>query len=84
MFLMLTLYMQQVLGYSAMKTGVAYLAVAGTAARAFREWSRLIESTSVESPVPSMRWRVTIAALESATAASITRSRGRSARYSAA
>ena len=25
MFLMLTLYMQQVLGYSAMKTGVAYL-----------------------------------------------------------
>jgi EmrB/QacA subfamily drug resistance transporter len=31
MFLMLTLYMQQVLGYSAMETGVAYLAVAGTA-----------------------------------------------------
>jgi MFS family permease len=31
MFLMLTLYMQTVLGYSAMKTGVAYLAVAGTA-----------------------------------------------------
>ena len=28
MFLMLTLYMQQVLGYSAMKTGIAYLAVA--------------------------------------------------------
>jgi EmrB/QacA subfamily drug resistance transporter len=31
MFLMLTLYMQEVLGYSAMQTGVAYLAVAGTA-----------------------------------------------------
>ncbi len=31
MFLMLTLYMQQVLGYSPMQTGVAYLAVAGTA-----------------------------------------------------
>ena len=31
MFLELTLYMQQVLGYSAMETGVAYLAVAGTA-----------------------------------------------------
>jgi EmrB/QacA subfamily drug resistance transporter len=31
MFLMLTLYMQQVLGFSAMRTGVAYLAVAGTA-----------------------------------------------------
>jgi EmrB/QacA subfamily drug resistance transporter len=31
MFLELTLYMQQVLSYSAMKTGVAYLAVAGTA-----------------------------------------------------
>jgi EmrB/QacA subfamily drug resistance transporter len=31
MFLMLTLYMQQVLGYSAMKAGVAYLAVAGSA-----------------------------------------------------
>ncbi|MGZ4537167.1 MAG: MFS transporter [Nocardioidaceae bacterium] len=31
MFLILTLYMQQVLGYSAMKSGVAYLAVAGTA-----------------------------------------------------
>jgi len=31
MFLMLTLYMQEVLGYSAMKTGVAYLAVAGSA-----------------------------------------------------
>jgi EmrB/QacA subfamily drug resistance transporter len=30
MFLILTLYMQQVLGYSPMKTGVAYLAVAGT------------------------------------------------------
>ena len=30
MFLMLTLYMQQVLGYSALKTGFAYLAVAGT------------------------------------------------------
>jgi MFS family permease len=30
MFLMLTLYMQQVLGYSALKTGVAYLACAGT------------------------------------------------------
>ena len=31
LFLMLTLYMQQVLGYSPLKTGVAYLAVAGTA-----------------------------------------------------
>jgi EmrB/QacA subfamily drug resistance transporter len=31
MFLMLTLYMQQVLGYSPLKTGVSYLAVAGTA-----------------------------------------------------
>ncbi len=31
MFLMLTLYMQQVLHYTPMKTGVAYLAVAGTA-----------------------------------------------------
>src|SRR5918995_484958 len=30
MFLMLTLYMQQVLGYSPMETGIAYLAVAGT------------------------------------------------------
>jgi EmrB/QacA subfamily drug resistance transporter len=30
MFLILTLYMQQVLGYSALKTGIAYLAVAGT------------------------------------------------------
>jgi EmrB/QacA subfamily drug resistance transporter len=31
MFLMLTLYMQQVLGYSPLRTGLAYLAVAGTA-----------------------------------------------------
>jgi EmrB/QacA subfamily drug resistance transporter len=31
MFLMLTLYMQQVLHYTPMRTGVAYLAVAGTA-----------------------------------------------------
>jgi len=31
MFLLLTLYMQQVLGFSAMETGVAYLACAGTA-----------------------------------------------------
>jgi EmrB/QacA subfamily drug resistance transporter len=31
MFLMLTLYMQQVLGYSAMQTGIGYLAVAGGA-----------------------------------------------------
>lgn len=30
MFLILTLYMQQVLGYSPLKTGLAYLAVAGT------------------------------------------------------
>jgi EmrB/QacA subfamily drug resistance transporter len=31
MFLMLTLYMQQVLGFSPIETGIAYLAVAGTA-----------------------------------------------------
>jgi EmrB/QacA subfamily drug resistance transporter len=31
MFLMLTLYMQQVLGYSPLRAGIAYLAVAGTA-----------------------------------------------------
>ncbi len=31
MFLMLTLYMQQVLGFSPLETGVGYLAVAGTA-----------------------------------------------------
>ncbi len=31
MFLMLTLYMQEVLGFSPLKTGVGYLAVAGTA-----------------------------------------------------
>jgi EmrB/QacA subfamily drug resistance transporter len=31
MFLMLTLYMQEVLGYSPLETGIAYLAVAGTA-----------------------------------------------------
>jgi EmrB/QacA subfamily drug resistance transporter len=31
MFLLLTLYMQQVLGYSPLETGVAYLACAGTA-----------------------------------------------------
>ena len=31
MFLMLTLYMQEVLGYSPLQTGIAYLAVAGTA-----------------------------------------------------
>jgi EmrB/QacA subfamily drug resistance transporter len=30
MFLMLTLYMQQVLGYSPLETGLAYIAVAGT------------------------------------------------------
>jgi EmrB/QacA subfamily drug resistance transporter len=30
MFLLLTLYMQQVLGYSALETGIAYLACAGT------------------------------------------------------
>ena len=31
MFLILTLYMQEVLGFSPLKTGVGYLAVAGTA-----------------------------------------------------
>ena len=31
MFLMLTLYMQQVLHFSPLKTGIGYLAVAGTA-----------------------------------------------------
>ena len=38
MFLMLTLYMQQVLGYSAMKTGFAYIAVAGQR-RSSGRWS---------------------------------------------
>ena len=41
MFLMLTLYMQQVLGLSPLKTGVGYLAVAGTA---------VIWATSPRSP----------------------------------
>ena len=56
MFLMLTLYMQQVLTYSPMKTGVAYLAVAGTAII----WSfvaRRSSPGSASSPSSSRAWR---------------------------
>src|SRR5438105_7406141 len=45
LFLMLTLYMQQVLGYSPMKTGVAYLAVAGSAIL----WSAVADGTALPS-----------------------------------
>src|SRR6185437_1808128 len=48
MFLMLTLYMQQVLGYSAMKTGVAYLAVAGGAIVTSAVASQLVNRIGVK------------------------------------
>ncbi len=48
MFLMLTLYMQQVLGYSALKTGVAYLAVAGTSILWAAVASQLVTSIGVK------------------------------------
>ena len=51
MFLMLTLYMQQVLGYSAMKTGVAYLAVAGTAIVWSAVAAQLVDAASARTPV---------------------------------
>ena len=64
MFLMLTLYMQQVLGYSAMKTGVAYLAVAGTrdrlvgGRRAARDADRREAGAHGRDGVPHGRARV--------------------------
>jgi EmrB/QacA subfamily drug resistance transporter len=48
MFLMLTLYMQQVLGYSALKTGVAYLAVAGGAIVTSAVASQLVNRVGVK------------------------------------
>jgi EmrB/QacA subfamily drug resistance transporter len=48
MFLMLTLYMQQVLGYSAMKTGIAYLAVAGGAIVTSGVASQLVNRVGVK------------------------------------
>jgi EmrB/QacA subfamily drug resistance transporter len=49
MFLMLTLYMQQVLGYSAMKTGIAYLAVAGGAILTSTVAAQLVTRIGVKS-----------------------------------
>jgi len=51
MFLLLTLYMQQVLGFSAMKTGVAYLAVAGTSILWANVAAQLVNRVGVK-PVP--------------------------------
>src|SRR5207247_3311202 len=48
LFLMLTLYMQQVLGYSPMKTGVAYLAVAGSAILWSAVGAQLVTRTGVK------------------------------------
>ena len=53
MFLMLTLYMQQVLGYSAMKTGVAYLAVAGTSIIWANVAAALVNRVGVRSLIAS-------------------------------
>src|SRR6185503_8344744 len=49
MFLMLTLYMQQVLGYSALKSGFAYLAVAGTSIFWATLASQLVTKVGVKS-----------------------------------
>ena len=49
MFLMLTLYMQQVLGYSALKSGFAYLAVAGTSIFWATLASQLVTRVGVKS-----------------------------------
>jgi len=53
MFLMLTLYMQQVLGYSAMKTGIAYLAVAGTSIIWANVAAALVNRVGVRSLIAS-------------------------------
>ena len=56
MFLMLTLYMQQVLGFSPLQTGVGYLAVAGTAII----WANVAAAAvtgSASSPRSSSGWR---------------------------
>src|SRR5206468_12336373 len=52
LFLMLTLYMQQVLGYSPMKTGVAYLAVAGTAIFTSAIAAQLVTRCGVKPVLP--------------------------------
>jgi predicted MFS family arabinose efflux permease len=49
MFLMLTLYMQQVLGFSPLKTGVGYLAVAGTAIVWANVAAQVVNRTGVKS-----------------------------------
>jgi EmrB/QacA subfamily drug resistance transporter len=51
MFLMLTLYMQQVLTYSPMRTGVAYLAVAGTAIVWSTVAAQLVTRVGVKSTI---------------------------------
>ena len=48
LYLMLTLYMQQVLGYSPIKTGVAYLAVAGSAIFASALAAQLVNKIGVK------------------------------------
>src|SRR5919108_3358147 len=48
MFLMLTLYMQRVLGYSPLETGVAYLAVAGTTILWSAVAAKLVTSVGVK------------------------------------
>src|SRR5258705_1295706 len=55
LFLMLTLYMQQVLGYSPMKTGVAYLGVPGGAIRWSAVAAQLVNRIGVKPVlVPGM------------------------------
>jgi EmrB/QacA subfamily drug resistance transporter len=60
-FLVLTLYMQEVLGYSAMKTGVAYLAVAGTSAVTANVASRLVTAIGVRPVLVAGRILIAVA-----------------------
>ena len=64
MFLMLTLYMQQVLGYSPMKTGVAYyLAVAGTAILWSSVAAQLVNRVGVKPVIAAGMTLLTVALL---------------------
>ena len=63
MFLMLTLYMQQVLGYSPMKTGVAYLAVAGTAILWSGVAAQLVNRVGVKPVIAAGMTLLTVALL---------------------
>ena len=59
MFLMLTLYMQQVLLFSPLKTGVGYIAVAGTAIIWANVAAQAVTRVGVKPTLAVGTWQIT-------------------------